>query len=57
MLTDADGEAVDSDVAMDNYPVVQVEPARNGSYTLRVVMATCSVESCFFGVGVFTRDQ
>lgn len=56
VLTDADGDMVDSDVAGDDYPVVEVEPGRNGTYNLRVVMAACSVEPCFYGVGVFAKN-
>lgn len=57
LVLTANGQQVDSDVAEDDYPVVEVTPNRNGTYNLRVVMAACSVEPCYFGVGVFAREQ
>jgi hypothetical protein len=56
-LATSDGDEVDSDLADDDYPVVEVQTRQDGTYTLRVVMAACSVEPCFYGVGVFTREQ
>ena len=56
VLTSASGAEVDSDVAADDYPVVMVEPGRSGTYNLKVVMAACSVEPCFYGVGVFAKN-
>jgi hypothetical protein len=55
-LTTAAGEDVSEDFAADDYPVVEVTPRRNGTYNLRVVMAVCSVEPCYYGVGVFARN-
>ncbi len=52
-LTTSDGEEVDSDYATDDVPMVTVEVERAGTYHLKVQMATCSVEPCAFGVGVF----
>lgn len=56
-LTTASGNDVDSDFADDDYPVVEVEPRSDGTYNLRVVMAACSVEPCFYGVGVFAQER
>lgn len=55
-LTSAGGADVDSDYETDDYPVVLVEPGRAGTYNLKVIMATCSVEPCFYGVGVFAKN-
>jgi hypothetical protein len=52
-LTTAGGDAVDSDYEMDDVPMVTVEVEESGIYHLKVEMATCSVEPCAFGVGVF----
>lgn len=56
-LTTSGGDAVDSDFAEDDYPVVMVEPSRSATYNLRVVIAACSAEPCYYGVGVFARNQ
>ena len=49
------GAVVSSDVQMDDYPIVSVEPGRTGTYRLKVVMATCTAEPCRYGVGVFGK--
>jgi hypothetical protein len=54
-LYDAAGREVDSDLQVDDYPVVSVSPARSGRYRVHVSMATCSAEPCYFGVGVFAK--
>lgn len=55
-LTSAAGADVASDYETDDYPVVVVEPAQAGAYNLKVIMATCSQEPCFYGVGVFAKN-
>jgi hypothetical protein len=54
-LYDADGNEVDSDVEVDDYPVVEVRPRRTARYRVKVIMATCSTSPCFYGVGVFGK--
>ena len=55
-LTTAGGEDVDSDYEMDDVPMVTVEVRRGQTYHLKVEMATCSVEPCAFGVGVYGKS-
>jgi hypothetical protein len=54
-LYNEDGDMVDSDVAADDTPVVQITPERTARYRIRATMATCSVEPCRYGVGVYVR--
>ena len=54
-LYDADGREVDSDIEVDDYPVLEVSPTRTATYRVKVIMATCSTSPCFYGVGVFSR--
>jgi hypothetical protein len=56
-LTTAGGEDVDSDYETDDVPMVMVEVPRGAVYHLKVEMATCSVEPCAFGVGVFADGE
>jgi hypothetical protein len=49
------GNEIDTDVEMDDFPIVAVTPSRSGTYRLKVVMATCSVEPCRYGIGVFGK--
>ncbi|HEX8386633.1 MAG TPA: hypothetical protein VF576_10635 [Rubricoccaceae bacterium] len=54
-LYDPNGDLVDSDTAADDIPVVRVSPGRAGTFRLRVLMASCSVEPCAYGFGVFRQ--
>jgi len=54
-LYDPDGDEVDSDVRVDDWPIVSVTPRFKGTYRLRVVMASCSSNPCYYGIGVFTK--
>jgi hypothetical protein len=54
-LYDENGNEVDSDVEMDDYPVVEVRPLRTARFRVKVVMSTCSTSPCFYGVGVFAK--
>jgi hypothetical protein len=53
-LFDAAGNEVDSDLQVDDYPVVSVAPTHSGRYRVRVTMATCTAEPCYYGVGVYS---
>ncbi|HYJ80748.1 MAG TPA: hypothetical protein VEW03_14130 [Longimicrobiaceae bacterium] len=55
VLFDGAGNQIDSDLLEDDYPVVSVVPRRSGSFRVRVSMATCSVEPCRYGIGVFGK--
>ena len=54
-LFDPDGDEVASDVRNDDWPIVSVMPSYTGTYTLRVEMASCSKDPCYYGIGVYTK--
>jgi hypothetical protein len=54
-LYDPDGDEVASDVRSDDWPIVTVTPPFKGTYRVRVVMANCSRNPCFYGIGLFTK--
>lgn len=54
-LYDGAGNVIDSDMLDDDVPVVSVTVARSGAFRVRVSMATCSVEPCRYGIGIFGR--
>ena len=54
-LYDPDGNEIDSDVGDDDWPVVKVASARSGQYTIKVIMASCSTDPCYYGVGAFKK--
>jgi len=50
---DPSGNLVGEDVLLDDYPVVSFTAARSASYTVEVIMATCTQSPCFYAVGTF----
>ncbi len=56
-LEDENGNEIDSDVSTDDVPIIECRPAWSGRFQIRVRMYECSVEPCYFGVGVFGRHR
>jgi hypothetical protein len=54
-LYDARGNEIDSDLQVDDYPVVSVEPGRTSTYRIKVTMARCTAEPCRYGIGIFGK--
>ena len=54
-LYDEAGDLIASDLEEDDTPIVQVSPTSTARYRIRATMATCSVEPCRYGVGVYVR--
>lgn len=54
-LYDPDGDVVSSDVGTDDWPVVSFSPSATGTYTLRVEMARCDKDPCYYGIGVYKK--
>jgi hypothetical protein len=54
-LRDPSGRVVDSDIELDDVPIVTVTPERTGTYSLEVRMVTCSAAPCRYGVGTYGR--
>jgi hypothetical protein len=55
VLYDADGDQVDSDIQNDDVPIVQVTPKETERYRVKVIMANCQTNPCWYGVGVYGR--
>jgi hypothetical protein len=55
VLYDADGSQVDSDVQTDDVPIVQVTPRETQRYRVKVMMATCKTNPCWYGIGVYGK--
>lgn len=49
-VRDERGTVVDSDVELDDHPIVAASPSRNGTYRVEVTMADCDVERCGWGL-------
>lgn len=55
VLYDENGNYIDGDTGDDDIPMVEVTPRRTGTFELRVRMYECSVNPCYWGVGVYRR--
>lgn len=55
VLYDESGRKVISDELEDDYPVVDFIPAVSGNYQIEVVMTSCSVGPCYWGLALFLK--
>ncbi len=53
-IYDADGLLVDTDVASDDTPFVQITPESSGRGYVRIWLASCSQEPCYVGARVMS---
>jgi hypothetical protein len=53
VVTDVDGDELESDVELDDTPMVIFEAREATTVTVTVSMATCR-DDCHYGVGMFT---
>jgi hypothetical protein len=54
IIYDDRGRELDRDVLVDDFPVLRLRAPYSGDYEVEVVMYQCSVNPCYFGVGLFT---
>ena len=54
-LYDSAGNLIASDSQNDDTPIIGVNPNYSGAYRIRVNMASCSNNPCYYGVGAFGR--
>ncbi|GJD20991.1 unknown protein [Rivularia sp. IAM M-261] len=54
-LYDSRGNLIASDLQDDDTPFIRINANRSGTYRIRVDMASCSNNPCYYGVGVFGR--
>jgi hypothetical protein len=56
VLADGTGYELRADAGRSNAPVVQVSPsAPHGAYRVRVIMSSCRVSPCRFGIAVYAE--
>ena len=56
-LFDASGTRVTEDVLEDDFPLLEVEPTSDGTYTVEVAMITCAAEPCYWGVQTYLEGE
>ncbi|NMF63480.1 hypothetical protein DP113_21160 [Brasilonema octagenarum UFV-E1] len=54
-LYDSAGNLIASDSDNDDTPAIGINPNYSGAYRIRVNMASCSDNPCYYGVGAFGR--
>lgn len=52
IVMDGAGGHAGSDVLEDDYPLVSLQPAADGLYTVRIVLNTCTVAPCYVGARI-----
>jgi hypothetical protein len=52
-LYDSRGNLIASDLQDDDIPAISINPSRSGTYKVRIDMANCDTNSCYYGIGVF----
>jgi hypothetical protein len=55
VLLNEDGTELDSDLLVDDVPVLNYTIKATGPYSIRVIMAQCKEDPCYFGLGVFFK--
>ena len=55
VITDEDGDELESDVELDDTPMVVLEAKQTARITVKVSMAGCS-DDCHYGVGTYTGN-
>jgi hypothetical protein len=51
-MNDADSETLDDDLLDDDAPILTFTPRKSGPHSLIISMASCSANSCYFGLSV-----
>jgi len=54
-LYDSAGREVDSDLQLDDFPIVSTRAGKDGSFTILVQMVACDVEPCRYAIQQFVK--
>jgi len=55
VLANAAGSDVVADRSSENFPVLQLTPQVTMQYRVKVVMAACQMNPCWYGVAVYRK--
>ncbi len=56
VLVDPKGDEIASDRGLGNAPMVEAPTVRGGRYRIRVIMGSCRVSPCRYGVLVYRKE-
>ncbi len=54
-LYDPSGDAVATDVELDDTPILLYTPIRSGNFQIEISMVSCEISPCFYGFGVWAK--
>jgi hypothetical protein len=54
-LYDSSGKEVDSDLQLDDFPIISARPNKDAVYTILVSMADCDVDPCRYAIQQFVK--
>jgi len=54
-LLDSNRNELTSDMLADDVPIMNFTPKNTGQYSIKVLMATCNQDPCYFGIGIFFK--
>jgi hypothetical protein len=52
-LYDSRGNRIASDLGDDDIPAITINPYSSRTYQVKVDMASCNTQACYYGIGVF----
>lgn len=55
-LVDARGRVVEADTLEDSFPVINITPGADITYTARIKMITCTIAPCYTAARVYTKN-
>lgn len=47
---------ISEDIASDDYPLVSITPSSDSQYRVQVVMASCSLSPCRYGLAIYMKE-
>lgn len=56
-IYDSNGNEVDSDYMIDDFPILTVRPNMTQEFRVVISMPGCSAEPCYYGVGIWGRRE
>jgi hypothetical protein len=57
IVYDPQGAAITQDTSTTSQPVVGVQPAYAGAFTVQVQMYNCTVEPCYYAIALYGRPM
>lgn len=51
----SDGTKMGEDMLTDDHPIVEIDTAYSGQYRVKVLMASCKANPCYYGVQIYQQ--